>query len=178
MTCIVGIVSDGKVFVGGDSAAAEGWEVRPTQLKKVFRLGKLVIGYTSSFRMGQILQYHLNVPPEKKDDKDDLAYMASTFAEAVRSCLKDFGFSKVSENQEEGGTFLVGYKGKLYCVHSDFQVNEMIDGMDAVGCGRQYALGAMRVLEHLPPEERITRALEVAAYFSAAVLSPFVVLEA
>lgn len=175
MTCIVGLVDGDKVYVGADSASAEGWEVRQTKLPKVFRNGNFIIGYTTSFRMGQILQHHLSVRNQFEGEADD-AYMVKAFAEAARTALKDHGFAKIESNEEKGGTFLVGYRGRLYSVHSDFQVNEMADGYDACGCGRAYALAGLAALVELGPEERITRALEIAAHFSGGVIPPFHIL--
>jgi len=176
MSCIIGLVEGETVYIGADSASADGWEVRATKLPKVFRVGRLIIGYTTSFRMGQILQHDLDVAPQERENDDK--YMVSVFVEAVRECLKEHGYSKIENNREEGGTFLVGYHGHLYSIGNDYQVNEMADGVDACGCGREYALGAMRALAHLPARERITKSLEIAAYFSGAVMPPFRILRA
>ena len=175
MTCALGLAVDGKVYIGADSASVDGWETRQTALPKVFRRDGFLIAYTTSFRMGQLLQHHVAIPLQA-EDCDDMSYMVCTFIESVRGCLKDCGFSEVDNNQESGGSFLVGYRGRLYSVAPDFQVNEMAAGVDAIGCGRQYALGAIRVLRHLPPEERIARALDVAAHYSGAVIPPFNIL--
>lgn len=176
MTCVIGLEQGGDVYIGADSAAASGWEVRASRMPKVFRRGPFLIGYTSSFRMGQLLQYHLTVAPQ--DGEDDGAYMVCTFIEAVRECLKSHGYTKVENNQEEAGQFLVGYNGRLYFVDEDLQVNRFIDDFDAVGCGREYALGAMKALpETLGPEERIERSLEIAAHFSGGVCEPFKVMK-
>lgn len=172
MTCIIGLIHDGRVYMGADSMSASGWDARTTKLKKVFRLkGKFLIGYTTSFRMGQLLEHRLEVAAQ--NGEDDMAYMVTVFVEAVRSLLKDNGFSKVDNNKETGGQFLVGYNGRLYLVDSDFQVNEHADGFDACGCGQDYALAAMKALEDLPPRERIKRALEIVASFSNGVQGPF-----
>jgi len=125
--------------------------------------------------MGQILQYHLSVRRQFEGEADD-QYMVKAFAEAVRKALKEHGFAKIENSEESGGTFLVGYRGHLYSFASDFQVNEMADGYDACGCGEDFALGAMKALEGLPPEERIIQALESAAAFSGAVIPPFHIL--
>ena len=172
MTCIVGLEHDGKVYMGADSASVGGWEVKKTRLSKVFKNNGFLIGYTTSFRMGQILQHHLNVRPQKPDETDEY-YMVCVFAEDVRECLKEKGFSKIENNQEEGGTFLVGYKGVLYEVDNDFQVNSFTIKYNAAGCGAQYALGAMAALNDCEPEQRIERALEIASFFSGAVSYPF-----
>ena len=171
MTCIIGLVHDNKVYIGADSAAVSGWQVRATRLDKVFRRGQFLIAYTDSFRMGQILQYHLDVQPQ--DGETDIEYMVRHFVDAVRACFKELGFAKVENNEESGGLFLVGYRKHLYAIENDFQVNEMADGFDAWGCGNKYALGAMKALEHLPPIERIGKALEISTHFSGGVLPPF-----
>jgi ATP-dependent protease HslVU (ClpYQ) peptidase subunit len=82
------------------------------------------------------------------------------------------------KDAEAGGTFLVGYAGRLFCVQGDFQVAERTDGFDACGCGESYALGAMACLPEMEPRARLTRALEMAAHFSAGVRGPFVFQEA
>lgn len=180
MTCIIGLAHEGTVYIGADSASGTDgtWEVRATKVPKVFRLGDFLIGYTTSFRMGQILHYHLEVRPQESEG-DNLSYMVRVFIPAVRACLKEHGFSKIENNQEEGGFFLVGYRGRLYSIASDFQVNEMADGLDALGCGREYALGAMMAFESegIPPPERIFRSLAIAACFSGGVIGPFRVLQ-
>jgi len=175
MTCIIGLVSDGKVYMGGDSAGARGWTVRPMQNPKVFEVGPFIIGGEGSNRMYDVLQYHLKVQPQ--DGESDHEYMICQFAEAVRATLKEHGVAKIENNVEKGGIFLVGYRGHLYWADSDFQISEDIDGYDACGCGQEFALGAMMALEELPPKKRIRRALEIAAHFSGGVMEPFTVIK-
>ena len=177
MTCIIGLEHDGYVYIGADSASvAAGWDVWQTRLQKVFRRGPFLIGYTTSFRMGQILQHHLEVREPEREESDD-AFMVCAFIEAVRKCLKDKGFARIESNQESGGFFLVGYAGTLYRVTGDFQVNSNAGGLDALGCGADYAFGAMKALEDLPPCERLLSALKIAAHFNAAVRAPFKILK-
>lgn len=173
MTCIIGLVEDGRIYMGGDSMAAASWDARITKLRKVFHLKNFLIGYTTSFRMGQLLQYCLEVTPQ--NGEDDMAYMVNVFAEAVRQLFKDNGFSKIDSNQEEGGVFLVGYKKHLYRIDNDFQVNEFQDGFDACGSGEGYALGAMKALGKTSPKEQIVQALEIAGHFSNGVEAPYYV---
>ncbi len=177
MTCIVGLVHRKTVYIGADSASVLGWTSRVTRLAKVFQKGPFLIGYTSSFRMGQLLQHALAVPVQgtARKERDDMKFMVTVFAEHVRSLLKDRGMSKVEANAESGGQFLVGYRSRLYSVMSDFQVNEMADGYDAVGSGAEYALGALYAMKGVAPQTRVRRALEVSAHFSMAVCPPFVV---
>lgn len=174
MTCIIGVEFEGKVYIGGDSMASNGVDRHVTGLKKVFRVGEFLIGYTSSFRMGQILQYHLQAP-QQQDGVTDERYMVVEFVEAVRTCLKDKGWSVINNNQESGGTFLVGYRGHLYEIESDFQVNHFVNGIVACGAGEQFALGAMEALSNFKPKKRILQSLAVAAKYSNYVCEPFYV---
>ena len=171
MTCVVGLKAKEGVFIGSDSAATEGWNIYASVLQKVFFCGKFLIGYTSSFRMGQLLQYKLKLT--EQCGLDDLEYMVTVFADAVRHCLKEGGFAKVENSQETGGDFLVGYRGHLYIVNSDFQVNMSHDGYFAIGCGAHYAMGSMWETEQQNPEVRIINALKAAGHFSNGVCPPY-----
>ena len=174
MTCIVGLVAKNNVYIGADSASVAGWTSRVTRLPKVFRRGPFLMGYTTSFRMGQLLQHSLMVPPQG-EERDDMRFMVTTFVECVRMLLKERGVAKIEANSESGGQFLVGYRGRLYSVQQDFQVNEMADGFDAVGSGAEYALGALASTRGLAPTVRLKKALEVSAHFNMAVSPPFFV---
>jgi ATP-dependent protease HslVU (ClpYQ) peptidase subunit len=174
MTCVVGLVHRRRVFVGVDSAAVAGWTRRVTRLSKVFRRGPFLLGYTTSFRMGQLLEHHLELP-EHPRGASEMSYMVRHFVEAVRKLLKERGFAKIESNTESGGQFLVAYRGRLFTVESDFQVGESGDGFDAIGTGGEVALGAMKALERLAPAARVRRALGIAAHFNMGVCPPFVV---
>ena len=178
MTCIVGLVHDNKVYIGGDSAGVAGYDITLRRDEKVFKNGKMVFGFTTSFRMGQLLRYSLKIPAHRAG-VDDFKYLCTTFMDSVMKCFKEKGFAKVKNNEEEGGTFLLGYKGKLYQVCGNFQVGQSFLPYDSVGCGYAYALGTMRALtevENMTPEEKIIAALECAEHFSAGVKSPFKII--
>jgi ATP-dependent protease HslVU (ClpYQ) peptidase subunit len=174
MTCIVGLVHRGSVYIGGDSASVQGWTSRVTKIPKVFRRGPFLMGYTTSFRMGQLLQYGLEFRAQR-DDEDEMKYLVTEVAERVRLLLKERGMAKIESNTESGGQFLVGYRARLFSVQQDFQVNEMADGYDAVGSGAEYALGAIRAMAREQPVPRLKRALEISAHFNMGVSGPFVV---
>lgn len=175
MTCIIALEYEGKVYMGGDSAAVSGWDIQACANQKVFKVGDFLIGYTSSFRMGQLLQYNLDIP-ENTDGDDDIQYLVTKFIPAARNCLKDGGYTKIENNREDGGFFLVGYRGKAYMVADDFQATRMRNGFIAVGSGANYAMGALAALEIVDPESAVTRALEIAGTFSNGVCPPYYVV--
>jgi hypothetical protein len=176
MTCIVGLVDRGSVYIGGDSAGVAGLHLSLNAAPKVFQNGPFLMGYTSSFRMGQLLQYAFD-PPVRTVSQDVYAYMVTTFVDSVRECLKGGGYARKNNEEEEGGTFLVGYEGRLFTIEDDYQVHETVGGYHAVGCGAPYALGSMHVTGYMTPEHRIRMALETSAHFSAGVRAPFTVLK-
>jgi ATP-dependent protease HslVU (ClpYQ) peptidase subunit len=172
MTCIVGIETVDGVLIGGDSAGVSGWTVHTRADQKVFRNGPAIFGFTSSFRMGQILRYHLTVPEPVEKDLD--RYMATSFITAVRSALKDEGFAEVKNNQEQGGTFLVGIRKTLYFVDGDYQIGRSTDHYAACGVGADIALGSLYSTKGIKiPRERLRRALTAAEHFSIGVTRPF-----
>lgn len=172
MTCIVGFVEGHTVYMGGDSAGVGGYDLTVRADQKVFRNGPMLFGFTTSFRMGQLLRYALRVPDH--DPRVSVEhYMVTAFIDAVRGCLKDKGWSRKVNDQEQGGSFLVGYQGRLFVVDDDYQVGYPVDGYDAVGCGAQIAKGALFATSHLSGRERIEVALRAAERCSAGVRGPF-----
>lgn len=177
MTCIVGFVDKQSVYIGGDSACVSNFDMRLRQDEKVFTKNGMGFGFTSSFRMGQLLRYSLTIP-DHDPRKDDFSYLCTDFVDALIECFKSKGYARVDNGEVSGGFFLVGYKGNLYRVESDFQVSIVRHSYDACGCGENYALGALRATEgiEMEPKKRVEQALAAAEYFSAGVRAPFTVV--
>ena len=173
MTCIAGVIGkDKRVWIGADSAGVAGTSLRVRADEKVFCNGDFVFGFTTSFRMGQLLRYSLVIPPMGKISLQE--FMHTVFVNAVRACLKRGGYTTISNNCEEGGKFLVGGKGKLFTIGSDFQIGETACGYNAVGCGGELAMGSLYTsLIKLDPKRRILLALAAAEAFSSGVRRPF-----
>lgn len=180
MTCIVGMIDDGNVYIGGDSAGVGGYSLSRRADSKVYRNGNFLFGFTSSFRMGQLLRYRFT--PPVLDTWDIERYMTTDFVDEVRRVLKEYGFSQSNSGQDIGGTFLVGTKTldgepRLFCIQSDFQVGWNCIGFDSCGCGSDIALGSMYALQssNMSPDAKITVALDAASEFSSGVCGPYVV---
>jgi hypothetical protein len=52
VTAIVGLVHEGTVYIGGDSAGVSGYSMTVRADAKVFTVGPYLLGFTTSFRMG------------------------------------------------------------------------------------------------------------------------------
>ena len=108
MTCIVGVVHKGTVWIGGDSAGVdESFGSSARSDAKIFQNGPYLMGFTSSFRMGQLLAYAFD-PPKPHDDDDLMRFMVTDFINEARHCLLNGGFAEKKDEVETGGTFLVG----------------------------------------------------------------------
>lgn len=187
MTAIVGLVKDGDVFMGGDSAGVAGYALTVRKDPKVFLTGPFIIGFTSSFRMGQILRFgehgkRLNDVKFIRDLEsisDPWEAMVSEVVPWLRTAFEQGGFTHKDYGKEYGGCFLVGYRGRLFCVEGDFQVGESSHGFHAVGCGQEMALGSLYTSnqEDWSPDYRVRKALETAQEFSAGVRGPFTILK-
>jgi len=192
MTCIVA-VSDGRtVVIGGDSAATREQELRLRADQKVFRVGEYAIGFTRSYRMGQILRYGVDYPPppDSATAEELERFMVVEFVEAVRQAFGDKGFAKKArqgsgewseEGQEVGGLFLVGVAGEVFEVREDFYVGRPAKPYSAVGHGATVALGALHALEsqaNMTLRERAHLALEASEEYCSTVRGPFSFVEA
>ncbi len=172
-TCIVAVKTERDgIWLGADSAGTgAGYCQFEMRTPKIFRNGSCLIGYTSSFRMGQLLQYKLTVPLRKtSQDRDH--FMIHDFTEAVRTCLKDGGYTKVKDEHHEGGTFIVVYDGEIYKIQDDYACLMLADPFVAVGCGEDFALGALYTVKTLS-KESVLLALRAASRLSAGVGPPF-----
>lgn len=179
MTCIVALTKDGIVYMGGDAAGQNAYLSYERVDPKVFQKKDMLIGFTSSFRMGQLLRHKLEIPlhdPLKTVEQ----YLVTDFIEAVSNCLKDGGYATRINERDECGIFLVGYKGRIFRVGEEYDVGESADGYDAVGIGAEVALGSLFSTDTngqiQDPEYRVNKALQAAAHVSIGVRGPFTIL--
>lgn len=178
MTCIVGLVHDGITYIGGDSLGSNLYTKTVRKDVKVFKLkdtNNAIVGYTSSFRMGQLLMYASDLIDSRDEPNIDHEYLVTKFVPNVIKLFEDGGYGKSNSGEKSGGEFLFGYKDRLYKIQSDYQVGESLDNYDACGGGEEFALGSLRTTENLglSPEERIRLALQSASKFSTSVAPPY-----
>lgn len=179
MTCIVGFTKNKKVYMGADSAGVGNLSIRTRVDEKVFINGPFIMGYTTSYRMGQLLRFTFK-PPKQKKTQTDYAYMCTTFITAIIKCFKDNHYAKVDNAVVKGGEFMVGYKSNLYNIQGDFQVGRLAVNYMACGCGEDYALGSMYSSllydPNVEPKKLLIDALRAAEEFSSGVRGPYKIL--
>jgi 20S proteasome alpha/beta subunit len=176
MTCIVGYVEkDGAVYMAADSAASDGESVCIRKDTKLFILRDILVGFSGSYRVGQILRYANDIPRQQKY-QDDHEFLCTSFVDFLIETLEDSRALQTDNGTASLGetNLLVGYKGTLYHIDADAQV-----GMDdlpycSIGSGHQYATGAMYALEgyRMSPKKRLEKAIMAAADNSTGVLPP------
>lgn len=164
--------------MGADSAASTSSYIALRPDPKVFINGSFVIGYTTSFRMGQLLKYAFQAPTPPANPDELMKFMATDFVDAIRSCFKEGGWGEIEKNRETGGNFLVGVSGRLFEIEGDFQVTEESQGYAAVGSGALVALGSLYATGYLAQStrKRVELALEAAEFFTPSVRGPFHIL--
>lgn len=183
MTCIVGLVHEGVTYIGGDSLGSNGYSKVVRKDPKVFHIKDIknaVIGYTSSFRMGQILMYGTGFIDSRDTYEKEInhQYLVTKFIPNVIKQFEDGGYSKTNSGEKKGGVFLFAYKDNLYKIESDFQVGQSAFNYDACGSGGEFALGSLHSTagEIQDPVTRIHKALQAASEFSCGVSAPYTIL--
>ena len=190
MTAIVAVTDGRTVVLGGDSAGTKGHDLCRRADPKVFVAGSYAIGFTTSFRMGQILRYATDFPePVPSAGPEEMErFMVTELVPAVRRAFVENGYGKTArlssprdpglteEGQEIGGLFLVGVAGQIFEVRRDFQVARPAFAYSAIGLGAPVALGALFALESWPDlsvRDRVSKALAASESYCAAVRGPF-----
>jgi ATP-dependent protease HslVU (ClpYQ) peptidase subunit len=176
MTAIVGFVDGDKVIMGADSAAMDGrYGQYDMADEKIFKNEEFLIGITGSPRAANLLRYKFK-PPYHKPETDTYEYMCTEFIDAVRKLYKENGFMFLEDGQEFAyGSVMVAYRGKLFVIHSDYQVMLYKYPYASIGCGDFMALGSLYSTEGKDPIERVLTALKAADQFSAGVRGPFII---
>jgi ATP-dependent protease HslVU (ClpYQ) peptidase subunit len=186
MTCIVGLFDekDNCVYMGGDSCGADSnWNKTIRLDRKVFKTKdtpEAIMGFTTSFRMGQLLMYGTGLIDELaiKKDQIDHEYLVTKFVPHIIKLFEDGGFATNKNGEKTGGTFLFAYKNRLYQIQSDFQVAMSTEDFDVCGCGENYALGSLYSTKdtQLNSIERLHKALQTATKFNAGVAAPYYII--
>lgn len=174
MTCIVGLIHEKRVYMGGDSAISLDDGFKDTiQYGKLFRSGDLIIGSSGTLRASQLVRYEVTFK-KRPLTYSSQEYMVKVVAAEIRKCIQA---KDATNNKEFNGTILIGYQGELFEMSSDFSIVQSTAEYAAIGSGGELALGALFATADpkrgYTPEERIILALEAAARFNAGVCPPY-----
>ena len=155
MTCIAGILKDGKVYLAGERGASEGNYIVPVDRPKIWKNGPYIFGYAGTFD-SQIIQYNFNPPtPEGNVDK----FMHTKFIKNLKSFYNEWELG----GKDSEISLIIGIKGRLY-EHDAENMTLISYDRDylAIGSGSDYAMGSLHATRnHKDPKRRLALALEI-----------------
>ena len=180
MTCVVGVVDEGRVILGADSAGSgEDNEIYSISERKVFARGPYLFGITGSYRLGELL--HLKAAlPDLPDDHDLKPFLVHEFIPAVADTVRKDHLAR--EGPEILGPktgFLLGIRGSLWCVTSDLTVFRA-GSFASIGSGRLRAYPVLHALEAAgvkPAKRRLELALDATYAYTSDVRRPWQFVE-
>ena len=166
MTCIVGIASEGIVYIGGDRGLSDSDSILSMPRPKVVQNGEYLIGLSGSLGVGQLLQM-IDLPSAGRNPEMTLR---TSFTKSFKESLEEYGPDITKEDNDTD--FLIGVKGKLYEYSiGDWSVAEV--EYSAVGSGSSIALGSLYTSNNYKdPYKRIKIALEAACTLSPSCQLP------
>lgn len=173
MTCIVGLISKGDVYLGGDRAATSS-DFSRTIIKtpKVFIKNNVAFGVCGTPKSIDVLTHVIDVPTQVAGTTDQ-KFVNDTLIPAIKKCFKKTG-NLIQKGGESffNGELLVGYRSSLYRVQCDFSSIVTNTCYDAIGSGGSIALGSLASSKG-DTRRRVLAALEASAQNNASVAPPF-----
>ena len=181
MTCIIGCRTDQKIYIAGDSAGADdsgfGVSRGDTKVyKKQTNNGGLILGFSHSFRYGQLLKFKWDVP--KYDESLDFEeYLHTDFIDSIYELMNENYLDDKNPSNKDLGVTIIGFKNQMFTLGEDLQIekiNKQFSDFLCIGCGSEIAYGAMEGLSKLEPKERMMRSLQIVSkYYSSSVRPPY-----
>jgi len=167
VTCIVGIVDKGSIFLGGDRGVSDDSSILSMLQPKVSIKDGWIYGYAGSLGNGQLFDF-IDLPTI--DDTSDI-YMVlrMDIVETYKSILDTHG----SDKSEDGTDFIIGCRGRLFEFNTeDWGVAEISEV--AIGSGGNFALGSLYTSKELEsnPHIRVTYAINAAITYSPTCQGP------
>jgi len=157
MTLIIGIDlqlgKDKYLYLAGDKCGSDGFSKDNYIKPKIFKRDDYAFGYTSSFRMGQLLE-HSNISKDLPSWKEE-ENVYTSFVDWAKTSMKNGGYLQENNGVASGGNFIFFNGKSLYEVQSDFSILVPNDGLLAVGQGEYHAKGIMRAYMSLVKENKV-----------------------
>lgn len=161
MTCVIALVKHDRIHMMGDKMSSGEGLKNITKRPKVFKKEGFIVGYSGSFRIGQLLEFTWN-PPKILVGTDFDTFMYKTVVDSLKECMVADG----SSSETEGESLLLGYQGVLYELQEDYSLFEL-ENYGAVGCGWLSALSALNALDMAGCEHSARERLQIALSTSA-----------
>jgi len=177
VTAVVGVEHAGGVVMGADSISVDPgyYRTRDRTTRKLFRRGAYLIGYTSSFRVGDLLRFQVPWPAPRPGVGVDALYehLVVKVIPGIRETLKNGGALTTKDGSDAAGGFLLAVSGRLFRVDIDLHVGRYEHGFATCGAGEDVANGALHATVGMSPKTRVQRALAAAEACCIRVRGPF-----
>lgn len=185
MTCVVAYKDKSNIiYIGADTAGSSTatHSILTRKDPKVFILGKsMIVGFSGSYRDGQLIMVKFSPPPHNEDQYSDFGYMCGPFIDGIRELYKNNGRIKESSDtpDETEANLIVIYNNEIYKIYEDFHVELSSDPFNACGSGEDVALGAMSILHSntgYSPDEKVAMAIRTSAKYNLTVREPIMII--
>lgn len=183
-------MTDGQtVYMAGDSFCGDDQKKDGCRDPKVHLVGPIGVGIAGHVRHEIILERILRKKFHGKTTRDFDPeavhnWLKFTLPDSLSSAVakRTAGKEESGErNSMDGSTYLIGAYGRIYYVEDDYAVWEPNRNIASVGCGAQYALGALDALRELSnpidPVVVLKKALQVASKWNSFVMEPYTFIE-
>lgn len=171
MTCIAMLLDEGVVHAAYDSEMSGDGQSVIISTPKVAINGDYLIGACTSMRVINVLHHSsLPTPPTTNLER----FMATQFATTIAGLLNESPGGSTDEKMDEDTDLLVAVHGRIFVYGDDYSVFEPQVAYTAVGSGFNAAMGSLFTSEgfDLTPKQRVTLAVQAAAYSSTGVREP------
>lgn len=160
MTCLIGVIQNGKAHIGADGyATTDDCERKPIICRKIFKSGKYVVAFAGNIRTGQLLY-----PESGFEFPDDIYQIPNS----MYLWLREFENVGKDDNQMAiiASNFMIATRDKIYEILMDMQISEIDPevGYTALGSGTPYAMGSLETTKgtKMSAKKRIQLAFDVA----------------
>lgn len=168
MTCIVGLVKDDVVYIGGERSASDSDVILTSLRPKVGVKGDWVYGFAGAYGTGQLIEL-ITLPKVLKND-DPYNVLRLVVVQELKKHYDTLG----RDSEDNSADWLIGCKGRLFELSSgDWGLIEI--NQSSIGSGNTIALGSLHTtaqFEVATPEMRIQWALDAAIDLSPTCLGP------
>lgn len=150
MTCIIGITTDEGTLIASDSLGSNEFSKLSRLDNKIFKLNDVLFGVAGSYRISQILQYHLDIENYKHADFADYSvneYIHKYLVIKIRQVLMEHGALKVQDGIESiDASILIAVSNCIFVMYSDLQIEISRYSFNSIGSGSDIANGILKAL--------------------------------
>jgi hypothetical protein len=179
MTCIVGLVEDGTVYMGSDRQYTRDKFKTRNNSPKIAKKGPFTIAGAGSGRGLQLMTYGVDL--SKLDLKQDEFLLVIELANELQTANREAKHHDIEEGTEWGKCqFLVGINNRLFIIESNYYSYEIFDFI-TLGYCCEFSNGVLEYIyeydKMLDPTEKIMRTMELTEKVDTSVSGPFDIIE-